>query len=108
MHTCQAVLDGNECGLWAGHEGDHTPHQIGKYLATGALLTPLHLLPLQIRGQHLYHCPLCGTALNSWLTDLDSIVFYMDVDGDRPPTREHFWTFWPCFCHGRQVTENHR
>ena len=107
-HQCCWYVDGDTpCGLWCGHDGDHTPHQIGAYLTLATpLIHPLDILHMDalIRaGQwDRVHCTLCGTHANGYSLTMGGLIgrFY---DGEDHSTYERVWQFEPCGCEGREL-----
>lgn len=97
-HGCCAIIEDQQCGLWCGHDGDHTPHQIGDYLPP-PLLTPLDLLALRL-AEFLKNCPLCSATVET--VDVGpSLVFREGHAFDSEMENE--WFFWPCGCEGREL-----
>lgn len=94
-HQCCRIVDDEPCGLWCGHDGDHTPHQIGAYLPP-SILGPLDLL----RFWRDHRCPLCGTR-ESNANFGPALVFREGRFRDSELETE--WRFWPCGCEGREI-----
>jgi hypothetical protein len=100
-HQCCWIADPDnydECGLSCGHDGGHTPHQVGAYLPP-PLIGPLDLLPLQTTGL-LRHCPLCGAGLEG-IECGPALVFREGRFHDSEMETELI--FWPCGCEGREI-----
>lgn len=109
-HQCCWIVDGEtQCGLWCGHDGDHTPHQIGEYLSAAMpVIHPLNMLRLDIlmrAGQwSRLRCPLCGAGRHpfGFTFGCEAPVGRFHADG-RFGGYESIWRFEPCGCEGREL-----
>lgn len=111
--NCPALADvWTECGLLAGHAGDHVPYVPGDYLQLPRELHPLEVLLFRIaRWPWPMHWPWCGLSC--------PVCRRPVVDWDAGwPQREGWqvggewriglvanWRFWPCGCEARQLVE---
>ncbi|MFI0530289.1 hypothetical protein ACH3XX_09595 [Streptomyces scabiei] len=110
---CPRLLPEARCGLWHGHDGDHTPHQIGAYFPP-PLISPLDILRLIFTAEaghwRALRCPLCGHRPHPGFFG-DSFGFSVEdeglvlrvLDGEERLTEETLWRFWPCGCEGREL-----
>jgi hypothetical protein len=114
-HPCCWIAGGEDyepCGLWCGHDGDHTPYVPGAYLPP-PIIGPLELLtPLRrSRWPHVI-CPLCQTpadqvscgALFRVHRDSDGSTSWNE-HGEGPGDSEYLWRFEPCGCEGRELLD---
>ncbi len=113
-HQCCWIVDGEtQCGLRCGHDGDHTPHQIGDYLNLAPpIVHPLDMMRLNFlvrTGQwRRLRCPLCGEGAGGPYyefgleLDCEGLVG-SSYGGEDRFEYERLWRFVPCGCWGREI-----
>lgn len=101
-HSCCWIVDGEDCepcGLWCGHDGDHTSYVPGAYLPP-PIIGPLDVLPIALRRPG--RCPLCRRRVDSYRAE-ETLALRDVGDGWREPEHETEWRFEPCGCEGREI-----
>jgi hypothetical protein len=104
-HPCCWVMDGEPCGLWCGHAGDHLPWVPGDYLSLTPLLNPLGWLRLVLARWPWLPCPVCSDRTDGFpVPGVVGLHVWVFQPGGSVERSGRYWQFWPCGCEAFEVT----